>query len=244
MFSAIDQYLTLEKSGLASHIKIYDTSSFPYACRAGSQNDVTILGRKKELQIAALFPKDHDTLNMIPESAKPTHFKLIENSLKLGLQGTNAVSHPARVLFNARLIENGSEFLFYREGTSKQTSLLLHAMDEERLLLAKTMGYSLISSVEEANVAYGTQFKDSYDFSINSSVHKTVKAPTTLAHRFITEDVPYGLVPLITLAKLYGLQLPNIESVITLFSTIMGVDYKKSGRHLQSLTRQTINELS
>ncbi|MBN2776554.1 MAG: NAD/NADP octopine/nopaline dehydrogenase family protein [Bacteroidales bacterium] len=83
-----------------------------------------------------------------------------------------------------------------------------------------------------------------YDFCINSKVHKDIIAPKTLDHRFIHEDVGCGLVALSTLGRLYGVELPNINSVIQIFSTIMGIDYYKYGRNLSGLTRKIIRELS
>ncbi|VVC77150.1 Opine dehydrogenase [Aquicella siphonis] len=244
VFSGLDQLLNVGHREIFNRFRVFDTSTFPYACRAGESNDVTILGRKSELTIAPLFPADSQYINPLPDSVKPARFNIMENSIKLGLTGTNAVFHPATVLFNARLIDNGSSFLFYREGISKRTSLLHEALDSERLRLAETMGYSLNPCVEDDNKYYGTNFINSYDFSVNSTVHKKITAPTTLNHRFVNEDIAYGLVPLLALGRLHKMSLPNIESVINIFSTIMGVNYYQSGRNLSGITREFIRHLT
>lgn len=244
VFSGLDQFLKVNDQIIFNKIKVYDTSTFPYACRAEDSNEVSILGRKSELAIAPLFPSDSCYLNSLPECCKPIKFKTGKNLFELGLMGTNAIFHPATVLFNARLIDNGCSFLFYREGISKRTSLLHEALDNERLLLAKAMGFELSPCVEDDNKYYGTNFTNSFDFSINSIVHKKIKSPTTLNHRFVTEDIAYGLVPLSTLGTLYNVALPNIESVINIFSTIMGVNYYQHGRNLVGLTKKFIHEIS
>lgn len=242
VFSGIDQYLNVSNRNIFKKIKVYDTSTFPYACRAGKSNDVVVLGRKSELAIAPLFSTDDCYLDLIPDECKPSLFQPEINTFKLGLLGTNAIFHSATVLFNARLIDSGNSFLFYKEGISKKTSLLHEALDGERIMLGKAMGYELNRCVEDDNKLYGTNFVNSYDFSVNSSVHHNIKAPATLEHRFVTEDVAYGLVPLAALGKLYGVELPNIESVINIFSTIMGIDYYQCGRHLAGLDRDIIDE--
>lgn len=242
VFSGIDQYLNASNRTIFKKLKVYDTATFPYACRAGKNNDVVILGRKSELAIAPLFSSDRSYLGLIPESCKPSPYHLEENTFKLGLLGTNAIFHPATVLFNARLIDNGSSFLFYKEGISRKTSLLHEALDSERIMLGKAMGYELSRCVDDDNKLYGTNFRDSYDFSVNSSVHHHIKSPVTLNHRYITEDVAYGLVPLASLAELYEVDLPNIESVINIFSTIMKIDYYQCGRNLARLSREIIEE--
>jgi opine dehydrogenase len=242
VFSGIDQYLNSLNRSVFKKIKVYDTSTFPYACRAGKNNDVVVLGRKSELAIAPLFPSDDYYLEQIPIACRPSPFQQEVNTFKLGLLGTNAIFHSATVLFNARLIDSGNSFLFYKEGISKKTSLLHEALDGERIALGKAMGYELNRCVEDDNKLYGTNFSNSYDFSVNSSVHHNIKAPATLDHRFVTEDVAYGLVPLAALGKLYDVDLLNIESVINIFSTIMGIDYYQCGRHLAGLTRNIIDK--
>lgn len=244
VFSGVDQLLNCSNKQIFNKIKIFDSSTFPYACRAGQTNDVAILGRKSELALAPLFPSDAYYLEFLSECVKPIGFNVIENSFKLGLMGTNAVFHPATVLFNARLVDNGCSFLFYKEGISKRTSLLHEALDAERLMLANAMGYKLNPGVEDDNKYYGTNFNNSYDFSINSVVHKKIKSPTTLNHRFVTEDIAFGLVPLFSLGKFYNIKLPNIESVINIFSTIMGIDYYQYGRNLNGISKKLIHDIS
>jgi len=244
VFSGIDQYLSVEDKRVFKKIKIFDTPSFPYACRAGDANDVTILGRKSVLEIAPLISADLPLIEVIQDNYIDLKLNAIENLFKLGLMGTNSVFHPATLLFNARLVDSGSTFLFYREGISKNTSRLHEALDKERVILAKAMGYDLVSCVEGDNRYYGTNFSNSYDFCIKSKVHENILSPGSLNHRFVIEDIAHGLVPLKSLAGLYDVKLANIESVINIFSTIMSVDYYKQGRNLQGLTKKQIDELS
>lgn len=243
-FSGIDQYINNNDYSIFEKLKLFDASTFPYACRAGTTNDVKIFGTKNELPIAPLFPSDARYLTDFPDFTKPTKFNVVKNSFKLGLMGSNAVFHPATVILNARLVDNGQKFLFYKEGVSKKTAVLHEALDSERLLLAKVMNYELTPFVDDDNRLYNTSFANNYDFCVNSEIHKDIVSPTTLNHRFITEDVAYGLVPLSALSKLFKVNLINIESVINIFSTIMGVNYYQQGRNLTGLTRRQIEKFS
>lgn len=243
-FSGIEQYIKTSNKTIFDKIKLFDTSTFPYACRVNNSNNVSILGRKSEISIAPLFPSHAYYLDFLMKSMQPTSLNIVDNTFKLGLMATNAVFHPATVLLNARLIDHGCSFYFYKEGVSEKTSQLHEALDNERILLAKKMGYQLNKNVEDINKFYGTSFTDNYDYCTNSRVHENITSPLTLEHRYITEDVAFGLVPLLTLSKLYNIKLPNIESVINIFSTIMGVDYCKSGRNLKTLTKDFIQKIS
>ena len=52
-----------------------------------------------------------------------------------------------------------------------------------------------------------------------------VKGPTTLDSRYVTEDVPFGLVPTIRLAALAGVPVPLHESGVRLMSALYGRDF-------------------
>ena len=58
-FSGIDQLSRIHKHTVFDRLKVFDTPTFPYACRAGESNEVTIYGRKSDLQIrSSFFPDD------------------------------------------------------------------------------------------------------------------------------------------------------------------------------------------
>ena len=53
--------------------------------------------------------------------------------------------------------------------------------------------------------------------------------------RLIVEDVPMGLVPISALGRAAGVPTPIIDSVITLTGALVGQDFWKSGRTMESL---------
>jgi opine dehydrogenase len=61
------------------------------------------------------------------------------------------------------------------------------------------------------------------------------KGPTSLDHRFITEDVACSLVPLSEFADLAGVNTPMIDSVIALSSVLTKTNLRATGRTLATL---------
>src|SRR5204862_116920 len=53
--------------------------------------------------------------------------------------------------------------------------------------------------------------------------------------RYLAEDIPYGCVPLSCLGKQLGIRTPVCDAIITLGSSISGVDYNSEGRDLERL---------
>ena len=56
-----------------------------------------------------------------------------------------------------------------------------------------------------------------------------------MTNRYVTEDVPYGLVPMAQLGHAIGVPTPNMDAVINLCSSINDENYWETGRTLKSL---------
>ena len=66
--------------------------------------------------------------------------------------------------------------------------------------------------------------------------------PDPFKNRFITEDTPYGLVPMAQLGHKLGLATPLLDAFISIASAINNEDYNKTGRTLESLGLDKLNK--
>ena len=62
-----------------------------------------------------------------------------------------------------------------------------------------------------------------------------ITGPSSMNGRYVTEDVPYGLVPAAQLARKFDVDIPIIDAAIKLASVINQADYYKEGRSLEEL---------
>ena len=62
-----------------------------------------------------------------------------------------------------------------------------------------------------------------------------MKGPENMKDRFITEDVPYGMVLISNLGDMLNIPTPVHDSVIELCSTINGENYWETGRTVEKL---------
>jgi len=60
-------------------------------------------------------------------------------------------------------------------------------------------------------------------------------APPSLAHRYLDEDIPFGLVPLAHLGRLAGVPTPTMDALIHLASVAKGIDYMREGLTLERM---------
>lgn len=68
--------------------------------------------------------------------------------------------------------------------------------------------------------------------------------PPNLGHRFLTEDVPFGIVPYHHLARLAGVETPVIDALILLASVISGVDWLSRGLTLEKMGLDGVTKLT
>src|SRR4029079_17623712 len=59
--------------------------------------------------------------------------------------------------------------------------------------------------------------------------------PRSMSHKYITEDVPCGLVPVSALGDAAGVATPVIDGLIALSSAMLGRDFAAEGRSLEHL---------
>ena len=59
--------------------------------------------------------------------------------------------------------------------------------------------------------------------------HTVIRGPNDLEHRYLTEDIPYGLVPWVHLGRWAGVAMPKTDAIVQLFQTIHGVDWYQAG---------------
>ena len=68
-----------------------------------------------------------------------------------------------------------------------------------------------------------------------SAPNRWIKAPPTLDHRYLHEDVGWGLVPWAELGRSLGVHTPLMDALITVGSLLTGRDYRSEGLTLSRL---------
>jgi opine dehydrogenase len=85
-----------------------------------------------------------------------------------------------------------------------------------------------------------TSFEAQASGSVYRAIHESepnfkIKSPADLNHRYLHEDVGYGLVPMAEIGRLVGIETPVMNSLITLASVANGFDYSREGLTLEKM---------
>jgi len=213
---------------------IAEAQTFPFASRVVGSAKVRVFGVKKSVRLAALPSINTDRVIDVMQEAFP-QFVAAENVLETGLDNIGAIFHPAPTLLNAARIEQGSPFDYYCEGVSPAVAKVLEQIDYERRSVGRAMGVKVRSALEFLRDAYGV-YADSLHHAIGSNPgYVSIKAPVSMRHRYISEDVPTSLVPMASLGELYSVATPTINSIIHLACVVHGTDYWSEGRTVERL---------
>jgi opine dehydrogenase len=163
------------------------------------------------------------------------------NVLETGFSNINAIMHPAGMLGNAGWIEkSGGDFLWYYEGITPAIGKWIDALDAERLAIVRNLGLQpprFVDIFHQAGLttSAGRESGSAYQAIHESEPNMTIKSPPSLDHRYIREDIGYGLVPMAAIGKLVGVKTPVMDALITLASTALGVDFRVEGLTLDKM---------
>ncbi|MBN1520848.1 MAG: NAD/NADP octopine/nopaline dehydrogenase family protein [Spirochaetales bacterium] len=232
---ALEFRKVLLDQGIQAKPVIAEAQTFIYASRAYTRHDAHIFKIKNEVALATLpsywIP---DALNVL-RIAFP-QFTAGGNVLATSVENIGAVFHPALTILNAGWIEaTGGDFEYYIQGITPSVAKVLEQVDAERLDVARALGQRSVSAREWLYLSYDSTGKNLYEAIRDTAGYHGIKAPPSVAHRYIWEDVPMSLVPLSSIGAMLGVATPTIDMVIRLGSLLHGRDYYAEGRTVERL---------
>jgi len=217
-----------------------ETATLTYACRMEGPATVGVYTASTNLPLAALPARRTDELHARMVRLFPNLVKA-RNVLETGLQDLNAVEHPAQTVCNAGWLEHTKgDYYFYYEGTTPAVSRVIEAVDRERLALAAALGVETRTFIESFHSMGYTSDRalasgSVYDAMQDSLPNRTIKGPKSLDHRYLHEDVGWGLVPWINLAEVVDVPVPTMRALAVLASELNGIDYLTEGLTLERM---------
>ncbi len=220
-------------------IVIGETETIPYACRLLGPGRSSVWGIKTSMGVGTLpGSRCEETIRRIAE-VFPVPLWPYPNVLKVGLANTNMVIHCVTMLMNGGRIESDpGGFRFYVDGMTESVCRVMEAMDRERIEVGRACGFELVPTGEDIRQCYGLSGEGSlHEILTTCDVYSRhgVDSPRTMKHRYLTEDVPYLLVPVAEIGRLVGVPTPVIDSVVTMAEATAGAAYRADGRSLASL---------
>ncbi len=236
---ALEVRKVLKEENCQADILVIEAQTLLYAARKEGAV-VNLFGLKKQVSCAGL-----------PQEASERFFDLIQPLIPqfvpaptiwhTSLHNIGMLFHPTPTLLNLGRMESGQPFEYYTDGFSPSIAGLVEKLDAERLAVAAAMGITVPSVLEWLESSYGVVGQNLYQALKVAANYQGIAAPL-LANidekkslRYVTEDVPTGLVPVSELGKKFGVKTPAIDTIINLANILFDADFRASGRNLDQL---------
>jgi opine dehydrogenase len=231
---ALEFRRVLRKNGCRAQILLGEANTFPFASRRIGPADAVIYGVKAEVHAAALPATGTAELLAACRPLLPM-LKPARSVLHTGLANLGAILHPVITLLNADRIECGDSFDFYTDGVTPAVAAVLAAADQERLRIAGALGVAACSLRNWIAAVYGHVADTLQAALIGNPAYLGIKAPACLEHRYLLEDVPTGLIPLIELGDAAGVACPTLRRLVDQARAALGGDAWRVPRTLDVL---------
>jgi len=248
---AVEFENVFKKKGTSQHISFAETTLLPYGTRMTGPAEVRAVVAN-EVRFAAYPAKNTQELF---EILKPLIRGLVPatNILATTLLNSNCVQHPPALLLNMANVEVLKEVYLYRDWTTDIVGNVMDEIDEEKKKLCDflninyVMRYYLIYGegldvVTREGISFVGKKGDMYRKGdglgakyLRELVYRLIEGPHSITDRMFTEDVPFGMIPAVSLGRFFKIEMPVCESFITLTSKICSQDFWKTGRTLAKI---------
>ena len=176
-------------------------------------------------------------------------FVYLDSVVEAALHNPNLIVHTAgSVMSIPRIEKSKGDFCLYHDAYTRDnpaTWRILEALDSEKMNVLEKLGFERLSYVEACK--YRNSLDDNMDakevFLEYAEMPTRAKGPTQVDSRYISEDVPQGLVMMEALGKALNVDTPTTSGLISIASAALGRDLRAEGRTPEVLGIDNINKI-
>ncbi len=228
-WGAIEVKSIIKKARPELEVYVGETETLLFTCREIEDSGVKIFKIKEDNPFCFYPEQDNRYVDYFITELFP-NMSVVDDIKITSLTNIGAIIHPTAVVLNAGSISRQEKFLFYREGLTPEVVNIIEKVDQERCKIAEKLDMRPEPFLEWAKKTYGVEFTTYYDAFQNIEPYKEIGSPSTLFSRYITEDVPTGLVPFASMGRYFDIPTPFTDSIILMASSLVGTDFMKTGR--------------
>ena len=209
-------------------VAICETGAQLFLCASPSPVSVDVKTIKQGIALACT---EASRTGEVIETLKEAFPQLTagKNVVDTSLNGSNPVVHGPIATFNITRLENGEDYTLFGTALPQKTVEYIEHIDAERCAVAQAVGVEGISVLDILNSFWPDKKTSVYGALKENKAYEATPGPKSLKHRYLDEDLPYGLVPLVRLGDIYGVDTPYLDALIRVLGMYLGRDYLKEG---------------
>jgi opine dehydrogenase len=230
---------TLDDVGCRADVYVAEMDNYPFSNWRLSSTRIRPIVKKRWLQIAS-FPGSRIGPVFARLAPLFPHAVAAPSVIHTGFTNANAMLHVANCVGNAGKIDRGESYKFYAEGVTPSVARLYQAINAERVAVAAALGAEVPTLEDWFERTYGVRGADLVEtcqlLTTNSDgPYQATGTPPSFEHKYITEDVPVGLMPMATLGTAAGVPTPAIDALIALVCAMTGKSFAAEARTLERM---------
>lgn len=176
-------------------------------------------------------------------------FVYLDSVVEAALHNPNLIVHTVgSVMSIPRIEKSKGDFCMYHEAYTRDnpaTWRILEALDAEKMNVLEKLGFERLSYVEACK--YRNSLDDNMDakevFLNYAEMDTRAKGPLVVDSRYISEDVPQGLVMMEALGKALNVATPIASGLIAIASAALGRNLRTEGRTPEGLGIDNIDTI-
>ena len=173
-------------------------------------------------------------------------FTYLPSVIEAGLHNPNLIVHTVGAIMSIPRIEKTKgDYCMYHEVFTPSVWRILEALDQEKMDVMEKLGCERIPYVEACKYRNTLDSKrDAKEvFFWYAGMPTRAKGPTVVDSRYISEDVPQGLVLLESLGKRYNVKTSICTALINIASAPLGRVHWMKGRPVERIREDILEPL-
>lgn len=232
-FGSVVMLRTIRRAGCTADISIAETGTLPWLARKHGPAEVAITIRATRLPTGVFPACNAAQVFAILQAAFPS-VEPIEDALAGALMNAGPIIHPPLILMNAGPLEHFEKWDIHNEGTQPAIRRVTDALDAERIAVRVGLGYAgehfpLSDHYNNDRWMYG----DAHNRLVDSGDWREHIVLTE--HRYMTEDIHYGLAFLVSVADWARVPAPVATGLLAIASAVCGRNLRQGRRTLEAL---------
>jgi opine dehydrogenase len=232
-FGALYLSRLLAERGIVATIVAWGTTAV--SGRQRSPTSVNVNTVRKQVDIATV-PASRSTAGLaVCKDLFGDRFLDRGSLMAIALSNLNPQNHMGIALGNMTRMERGESWS-QGQNVTPNVGRLLEELDQERIAIASKLGLDVRNIFQHFHLSFHVPV--SSISQMNQEMHDAGNGgsgPTTADSRYVTEDVPFGLVMTAKIGRLAGYPAELHEAGVRIFSAMYGRDFTAENDLLNAL---------
>jgi len=228
-------------------LTIVEGESTTIDCRLSKPGHIRI-GSRNVRNYIGVYPKGD--INQVKDKLDTLQYNYVYMSsvVEAALHNPNLIVHTVGAIMSMPRIEKTQgDYCMYWEVFTPSVWNILERLDGEKMAVLKELGFDPLPYVEKCKRRNSTDLdsdQDGKEIFFEYALSPTrAKGPVVVDARYISEDVPEGLVMLEALGKQLDVRTPVCTALIEMASAALGRDLRMAGRSLERLGTENIKKI-